>query len=385
MKPNEQEIERLLRNAPKPSPPAGLKKQLSSSLISAETMDHNVAKQEGFTCTLPLPFGRGEGRGEGQNREYDLQPPKISVPYQTRLRESSDAPSVSPHPQSLSPSEGEREAKLPAHIEFADSSKTASRASISGGWLRRWWPVLMPAAASLVCCVVLAFQQMEIRELQESIRKLSEPAEAARPETTTAATTIESADDLEVYAAKEREEITQLRNRVTQLTTEIAGLEAVQKGNEELRAGFDSSPSLSQEEMDALAAAKERAMSISCVNNLKQFGLAVRIWMGDNNEVSPPDIISMSNELNTPKILYCPSDTNRVVTKTWKDFAASESSYEYLTPSVTDALREPTRVQSRCPHHGTVGLCDGSVQMGVAKTHPEGFKTRDGKLYFELP
>lgn len=303
MKSNEQEIERLLRNAPKPSPPAGLKKELFAAV--------------------------------------SLDGPNASV-------------------------------------------KTSPRTTVSGGWLRRWWPVLIPATASLVGCVVLAFQQIEIREMRESIRKLSETAEAALPETTTAPTAA-SADDLEAYAAKERAEIAQLRNRVTQLTTEIAGLEAVQKGNEELRTGRAFTPSLSQEEMDAIAAAKEKAKMISCVNNLKQFGLAVRMWQMDNNNVCAPDMQSMSNFLYTPKILYCPSDTNRVAAKTWKDFASSESSYEYLTPSATNADRESTLVLSRCPHHGSVGLCDGSVQMGVGKTHPEGFKTRDGKLYFELP
>ena len=30
--------------------------------------------------------------------------------------------------------------------------------------------------------------------------------------------------------------------------------------------------------MDALAEAKEKAQTIACVNNLKQIGLAVRIW-----------------------------------------------------------------------------------------------------------
>ena len=39
--------------------------------------------------------------------------------------------------------------------------------------------------------------------------------------------------------------------------------------------------------LPALAKAKERAQSISCVTNMKQIGLAFRLWEGDNNDQFP--------------------------------------------------------------------------------------------------
>lgn len=68
----------------------------------------------------------------------------------------------------------------------------------------------------------------------------------------------------------------------------------------------------------------------NCTNNLKQIGLAFRIWAGDNNDKFPMQLsatnggvqelaeqgsayavfLIMSNELNTPKILFCPGDNN---------------------------------------------------------------------------
>ena len=69
-----------------------------------------------------------------------------------------------------------------------------------------------------------------------------------------------------------------------------------------------------------------------CSNNLKQVGIAFRIWAGDNGDKYPmqvsvtnggtmefvgsaPDTFRhfevMSNELNTPKILICPNETDR--------------------------------------------------------------------------
>ncbi len=81
--------------------------------------------------------------------------------------------------------------------------------------------------------------------------------------------------------------------------------------------------------LPALAAAKKKAQRINCVNNLKQCGLAFRIWEGDHDDKMPMAVPAakggsmesttgaetfhhfqvMSNELSTPKILICPQDT----------------------------------------------------------------------------
>ena len=98
--------------------------------------------------------------------------------------------------------------------------------------------------------------------------------------------------------------------------------------------------------LPALAAAKRKAQKINCTNNLKQVGLAFRIWEGDNNDKYPMAVpaasggandyvahsgtsattpiaptggyvpgmtyMVMSNELSTAKILFCPSDNIHV-------------------------------------------------------------------------
>ena len=87
--------------------------------------------------------------------------------------------------------------------------------------------------------------------------------------------------------------------------------------------------------LPAIGTHNHRSPRISCVNNLKQVGLAYRIWAGDNNDKYPMQIsitdtngggtmelvadgenawlnyLVMSNELSTPKILICPADTKR--------------------------------------------------------------------------
>jgi prepilin-type N-terminal cleavage/methylation domain-containing protein len=83
--------------------------------------------------------------------------------------------------------------------------------------------------------------------------------------------------------------------------------------------------------LPALAKAKARAQRINCVSNLKQVGIGFRMWSNDHGERFPwqepsaaggvKDINnfaavdcyrSASNELNSPKILVCPSDSEKV-------------------------------------------------------------------------
>jgi len=89
--------------------------------------------------------------------------------------------------------------------------------------------------------------------------------------------------------------------------------------------------------LPALAAAKKKAQKISCTNNIKQALLSFKVWAGDNGDrysqqvaaasggakefinygtqaaasgLNPNMVFQvMSNELSTPKVTYCPSDS----------------------------------------------------------------------------
>src|SRR5215831_10354300 len=81
------------------------------------------------------------------------------------------------------------------------------------------------------------------------------------------------------------------------------------------------------------------APRIACVNNLKQDSLAFRLWSQDHKDKFPASVSEanegameaalkgdlaavfrvMSNELNTPKILVCPSDRSRFFATNFSD------------------------------------------------------------------
>jgi type II secretory pathway pseudopilin PulG len=56
--------------------------------------------------------------------------------------------------------------------------------------------------------------------------------------------------------------------------------------------------------LPALSSAKRKAQSISSINNLKEVGLAARIFSGDNNNRLPQSFDEMKDELGSDKITY---------------------------------------------------------------------------------
>ena len=156
---------------------------------------------------------------------------------------------------------------------------------------------------------------------------------------------------------------------------------------------------------------RNKGKRISCVNNLKQTGLAFRIWSGDNDDKFPMEISAtnadtmkliasgnayilwqmMSNELSTPKILYCPADTDHVTATSFSSgFSDANISYFFgldVTTNETQTLlvgddnlavndvpaltgilplwtNSPVAwTAARHKFVGNIALADGSVQM----------------------
>ena len=158
----------------------------------------------------------------------------------------------------------------------------------------------------------------------------------------------------------------------------------------------------------ALVSAKGKSKRIQCVNNLKQDGLAFRLWEGDNGDKYPMAVSTnkggtmeyaedgnafrhfqvMSNELSTPKILVCPAD-NRTAAASFARLENQNVSYfvglnaeetrsqMLLTGdrNVTNGIAPEHSILKLVPDQpagwteamhngvGNIGLADGSVQQ----------------------
>ena len=111
--------------------------------------------------------------------------------------------------------------------------------------------------------------------------------------------------------------------------------------------------------LPALSKSKARAQRISSVNNLKQIGLAARIFSGDNGDRLPVSFEEMKNELNTDKITYDVATGQRFT------YIGAGLSMNEITPDSVIAYGPV--VEGGC----NVLMADGSVQMLSARAFSE--------------
>lgn len=222
------------------------------------------------------------------------------------------------------------------------------------------------------CLTAILVQWSRASKLREENQRLREQAEKLQTRTG-------DSEELQRLRAENQElerlrkdnrELLRLRNEVRQLREQTKELARLGAENKRLRTALEARANQppAQLALDSEAGAKaiEKAESILCVKNLKQIGLAARIWANDNNnDVLPSDFVTMKDEETfSPKILACPSDKTKTVAANWNEFNAANSlSYKMLSPGATP--NDPQKVFVRCPYHGHVCLVDGSVQQGV--------------------
>ncbi len=143
---------------------------------------------------------------------------------------------------------------------------------------------------------------------------------------------------------------------------------------------------------------QRKAQHITCGNNLKQIGLAFKIWAGDHGDKYPFQVstnaggtlelcdrdaegfdrnalahfLVMSNELSTPLLLCCPHDGSKIPIRDWGKLSSTNLSYRLRTDAkVSDS--NPSEILAVCPVDGTVLFCDGMISRPDGKPEPTGF------------
>jgi hypothetical protein len=137
--------------------------------------------------------------------------------------------------------------------------------------------------------------------------------------------------------------------------------------------------------------------STDCINHLKMIGVALRTWAIDNDGNFPFNVSTnkggtkelcspgsdgfdrnaflhfmvMSNELSTPWILICPADSSKHTADTFqKSFQADNVTYQMRSGANISETTTPREVILRCPIHGHVVQCDGTVIKASAPIGP---------------
>jgi len=245
---------------------------------------------------------------------------------------------------------------------------------------KRWFPALSFGILLIGCLVVLGVQASQLLELRRENAALH-AATANLDQLRTDSAELQRRQNAALQAGraeKEKEELEQLRNEVNQLRGAAQQVAVARSEAERLQAERGAAAARAELPMEAdpLAESKARADRIACINNIKQIGLAARLWANDHKDIFPTDFLSMSNELNTPKILTCPGDTARKKANNWGEFDGSSVSYDLVSPGALEA--DPQVVFVRCPIHFNVGLADGSAQQLNATNHA--IEQVDGKF-----
>jgi len=153
--------------------------------------------------------------------------------------------------------------------------------------------------------------------------------------------------------------------------------------------------------LPALAKAKARAQRINCVSNIKQIGLAMRMWSNEHGDKFPwkvalPDgtvdpmnnpgnivdnFRSASNELNSPKVLTCTSD-GRLKASSWdknaptgafKDDADAKNISYFLGLDADEGKPQSILSGDRNITQGGNQLDTGTYDLGAANPPTEGW------------
>ncbi len=148
--------------------------------------------------------------------------------------------------------------------------------------------------------------------------------------------------------------------------------------------------------LPAISRAKARAYRIMCVSNLRQLGLALRMWSDDNEDHYPwllpisdggsktmleawQHFVLLSNELVTPKVLHCPSDRQKSKAQDFTDgpegfLALKNSALSFFVGTEADQSRPSMHIagdRSVLSNKNNEHCVPADIATGITTLHPQ--------------
>lgn len=136
--------------------------------------------------------------------------------------------------------------------------------------------------------------------------------------------------------------------------------------------------------------ARARPHRISCTNNLKQLNYAFRIWANAHDDKFPMQVpatnggaqewaaqgaahavfLTMSNELESPKVLICQSDSSRVAATTFSQTVRPGSLGKSIAFTPTNQLSYFVGLNSDVSQPDTIVSGDDNLMIGDVQAKP---------------
>jgi hypothetical protein len=285
---------------------------------------------------------------------------------------------------------------LPASLPNAPAPHSDVGAPVGDRWrsrLRRWTPALGFGLFFLSCLVLLGIQASLLSELRRQNTQLDAAAaslEELRHRHMEAGQRQRARLDELQRLRKDHEELLQLQTEVGELPSQAGEMAALRAENERLLADLRAARDAAVDEAFFVQQA-EKAERTACVNNLKQIGLSIRLWVQDENDGTryPSSVVQMSNEVSRVQRLICPGDAARQEfgSLSWREFRPEMTSYELHLSGQEAGYQKggggphQESIVSKCPIHHNYGLADGSVLQIDPRNWRE--VTIDGRLHLK--
>jgi prepilin-type N-terminal cleavage/methylation domain-containing protein len=140
--------------------------------------------------------------------------------------------------------------------------------------------------------------------------------------------------------------------------------------------------------LPALAGAKKKGKGAECINNLRQVGIGFRLWANDNDDRFPwfIDVAKArrqakggslnsddwtdhfrvaSNELNNPKILYCPTDKVKAPATSWHTMDGNRHISFFVGLDAEESKPQTILSGDRNVYDASVGISDLNWTLSI--------------------
>ena len=137
--------------------------------------------------------------------------------------------------------------------------------------------------------------------------------------------------------------------------------------------------------LPALSGAKKKGKGAECINNQKQIGIAFRLWANDNEEKFPWVVDATlggslnsgdwtdhyrvaSNELTTAKVVFCPTDKQKVLGDQWQTLDGDKNISFFVGLDANESKPQTVLAGDRNVYDGSVGFADLSWNTALGSS-----------------